>query len=554
MIGNRNIEKQSSPPSAPTDPSRRPGAHGLSGSQQFASLVGLLVVLCLLLVTGLLMVRLPGHVGSLWGLQIVLVLTGILLVGLVVVFMRRHLLEPLASLRDWALRMQGGELSARIPEPAHGGFAELARDINDLGEALQICSNKMEAEVRKQTERLAQKTRSLEILYDLATTINVSRDLDDLLKRFLDTLMEVVNARAATVRLLSENGQMRLIASIGLDDEVAEAERLLPLDRCLCGKAIGSGDIRYQEDIRECCEVVGRAFFDDIENVKMIAVPLQYRGRTIGVYNLFVEDAEVVAREDTKELLISIGRHLGAAIEKARLDDEAIRLSVMEERTQLAHELHDSLAQTLASLRFQVRVLDETLHGNDESALWKQLERVENSLDEAHTELRQLIGHFRAPGITQGLIPAIEELVNRFRRENDIHILLQNKWCQMRLPADNEIQVLRIVQECLTNIRKHSQAQTVRIMLATDGNSEFRVLVEDDGGGFDRPIMEGPPGQHIGLPVMQDRARQLGGELRIESEPGEGTRILLTFHDTGHKSDTERLPQAGSNHAGPVDR
>ncbi len=547
MIDSRNIEKQSNPAlsSVPADPSGRPGTQGLSVSQLFACLVGLLVVLCLLLVTGLLMVRLPGYVGSLWGVQIALVFAGVLIIGLAVLFIKRRLLEPLASLRDWALRMQGGDLSARIAETTHGEFAELSRDINDLGEALQICSNKMEAEVRKQTERLAQKTRSLEILYDVATSINASRDLDDLLSGFLPTLKEVVNARAASVRLVTEDGQMRLIANIGLEDEVAEAERLLPLDRCLCGKAIGSGDIRYQEDIRQCCEVVGRSFFDDIENVKMIAVPLQYRGRTMGVYNLFLEDAEVVAREDTEELLISIGRHLGTAIEKARLDDEAIRLSVVEERTQLAHELHDSLAQTLASLRFQVRVLDETLHGNDESSLWEQLERVENSLDEAHTELRQLIGHFRAPGITQGLIPAVEELVNRFRRENDVHILLQNKWCQMRLPADNEIQVLRIVQECLNNIRKHSEAQTVRIMLATDGNSEFRVLVEDDGVGFDRPIIEGPPGERIGLTVMQDRAHQLGGELRIESEPGEGTRVLLTFQDPGHKSDpTERLRQA----------
>ena len=544
MIGNRNIEKQSSPPSAPTDPSRRPGAHGLSGSQQFASLVGLLVVLCLLLVTGLLMVRLPGHVGSLWGLQIVLVLTGILLVGLVVVFMRRHLLEPLASLRDWALRMQGGELSARIPEPAHGGFAELARDINDLGEALQICSNKMEAEVRKQTERLAQKTRSLEILYDLATTINVSRDLDDLLKRFLDTLMEVVNARAATVRLLSENGQMRLIASIGLDDEVAEAERLLPLDRCLCGDAIAAGDIRYQEDVRQCDEIAGGLLLGDAVKVHMIAVPLQYRGQIMGVYNLFVHEPGVVAREDIKELLSSVGRHLGIAIEKARLDDDAIRFSVMEERTRLAHELHDSLAQTLASLRFQVRVLDETLHQGDEAALWQDLERVENSLDEAYTELRELIAHFRAPGVTRGLIPAVEELVNRLRRESGIHIFLQNQWGHVRLPADSEMQIMRIVQESLNNVRKHSNAQTVRVMLRTDGNSDFCVLVEDDGVGFDRPIMEGPPGEHIGLSIMQDRARQLGGELRIESEPGDGTRVLLTFHDPGHKTDdVQRLQQ-----------
>jgi two-component system nitrate/nitrite sensor histidine kinase NarX len=461
-----------------------------------------------LAITGLLMLWRPDYVGSLWGVQLVLVLAGVVLVGLTILFIKRHLLEPLASLRVWALRMQSGDLSARITEPAPGQFTELTRDINELGEALYKCSQDMESQVRMQTERLAQKTR----------------------------LQEVVNARAASVRLVTEDGQMRLVASRGLDDEVTEAERLLPLDRCLCGKAIASGDIRYQEDIRQCCEVIGRPFFDDASDVKMIAVPLQYRGRTMGVYNLFVTETEIVAREDIKELLMSIGRHLGSAIEKARLDDEAIRLSVIEERTQLAYELHDSLAQTLASLRFQVRVLDETLHQGDESALWQELERVENSLDEAHAELRHLIAHFRSPGLTQGLIPAVEELASRFRRESGMQIFLQNKWGQVRFPADTEMQILRIVQESLNNVRKHSKAQTARVMLGTDGNSDYRVLVEDDGVGFDRPIMEGPPGEHIGLTIMQDRARQLGGELCIESEPGEGTRVLLTFHDPGHKT------------------
>jgi two-component system nitrate/nitrite sensor histidine kinase NarX len=495
-----------------------------------------LVVLCLLAITGLLMQWRPDYVDGLWGLQLVLVLAGVLLIGLAILFMKRHLLEPLAGLRDWALRMQSGDLSARITEPVPGEFAELTHDINRLGEALYKCSQDMESLVHEQTERLAQKTRSLEILYDVATNINAARDLDDLLKRFLPTMQEVVDARAASVRLVTEDGQMRLVASRGLGDEVAEAERLLPLDRCLCGKAIAAGDIKYQEDIRQCCEVIGRPFFDDAGDVKMIAVPLQYRGRTMGVYNLFVTETGIVAREDIKELLMSIGRHLGSAIEKARLDDEAIRLSIIEERTRLAHELHDSLAQTLASLRFQVRVLDETLHQGDESALWQELERVENSLDEAHSELRHLIAHFRSPGLNQGLIPGVEELANRFRRETGMHIFLQNKWGQARFPADTEMQILRIVQESLNNVRKHSKAQTARVMLGTDGNSDYRVLVEDDGVGFDRPIMEGPPGEHIGLTIMQDRARQLGGELRIESERGEGTRVLLTFHDPGHET------------------
>ena len=83
----------------------------------------------------------------------------------------------------------------------------------------------------------------------------------------------------------------------------------------------------------------------------------------------------------------------------------------LEERTQLANELHDSLAQTLASLKFQIRVLDDTLRQDSESAVWQEMERIESSVDEANVELRELIAHFRAPLSRHGLIPGIRRLL-----------------------------------------------------------------------------------------------------------------------------------------------
>jgi len=382
--------------------------------------------------------------------------------------------------------------------------------------------------VRQQTERIEQKTRSLKILYDVAASVNVSRDLDDLLTRFLHTLREVVDARAATVRLLDENGQMRLVASVGLDPEVEERERLIPLDECLCGNAADERSVLCSESLEHCRRLLGQPLFQQ-EGLALMAVPLQYRGRTLGVYNLFVRRESLRGREDLEELLTSIGRHLGMAIEKARLDEEAQRLSIMEERTRLAHELHDSLAQTLASLRFQVRVLDETLHSGREADIWHELERIENSVDEAYVELRELIAHFRAPVDRRGLLPGIENLVERFRRESGMQVFLQKEWDENdRLPAVAEMEVLRIVQEALANARKHSRAQHIRVLLqARDGH--YRVLVEDDGVGFDEPPRAEHRGEHLGLSIMRDRARRLGGKLRIESEPGEGTRVMLTF-------------------------
>jgi two-component system nitrate/nitrite sensor histidine kinase NarX len=308
---------------------RKPGAGLL-----FAPLIGLAFVLCLLAVTGWLMVRLPEQAAPLWAAQIVLAVAGALFIGIFALLIRRRLLQPLAYLRDWAREIEAGNLAARITEPVQGE---------------QACSRSVEAKVHQQTERLAQKTRTLEVLYDVAMAINASRDLDELLKRFLYSLKGVAHARAASVRLLADDGRMRLVASIGLDKQVVERERVLPLDCCICGSAIEDGEIQYQ-DIRQCNQTAGHQFFDN-DDIQMIAVPLHYRGRIVGIYNLFVDERGLVAREDIKELLISVGSHLGAAIEKARLDEEANRLSIMEERTRLAYELHDSLAQTLASVR-----------------------------------------------------------------------------------------------------------------------------------------------------------------------------------------------------------
>ena len=453
------------------------------------------------------------------------------LIALFLAYRQVHaqLLQPLLEIRQWAHQLRTGELAARIDAPVPGEFADLNADINQISQQLQLLSEDMQNQVRAQTQYIAQKTRSLEIIYDVAASINVSRDLDDLLTRFLHTLKEVVNARAAVVRLVTEDGQMRLVASTGLDDEVISREQLIPAATCLCGSAFDKGTVQYEPDIRKCDKIIGHSFFND-DNVGMIAVPLQYRDRTLGVYNLFVDKSMMAYAEEINDLLTSIGRHLGMAIDKARLDNETNRLSIMEERTRLAHELHDSLAQTLASLRFQVRVLDENLRLGEEPAVWHELEKIENNLDEAYAELRELITHFRAPIDKRGLVPGVQYLVNRFRNQTGIHIYLQQEWNIVQLPASIEVEVLRIIQEALNNIRKHSQAQNVRILLRAKPQGECHILIEDDGVGIDASKSNDKKRDHYGLNIMAERTKRINGDLKIESEAGEGTRVILTFN------------------------
>jgi two-component system nitrate/nitrite sensor histidine kinase NarX len=496
----------------------------------FTWLTGLAMLLVALMVAqiGSLFTASAEHTG-LSILTLLLAATGIGMVAVISRIAAKDFFQPLSDMRRWAKEICNGRLSARISNLTRGTFKELADDLNRISDAYQALAVDMESQVLKQMEHVRHKARSLEILYDVAASINSSRDLDDLLTRFLHTLKQIVHARAATVRLLTQDDQMRLVASTGLSDEVVQREQLISAQRCMCGQAMIDGKVHTVSEMQGCGQVIGTDFFAD-EDTEMIAVPLQYRGRTLGVYNLFISAEQAAEWDEDRDLLISIGRHLGMAIEKAEVDEEANRLSIMEERTRIAHELHDSLAQTLASLRFQVRVLDETLHLGDESALWQELEGIENSLDEAYMELRGLIDHFRAPIDRRGLVPAIEKLVDRFRRESDIQIFLQKEWDAPSLSDDKEIEVIRIVQEALANVRKHSQAHAVRVLLrGSERTGTYGALIEDDGTGLSGDRPSGAPGEHVGLSIMEERARRLGGEIRIESEPGEGTRVQLSF-------------------------
>jgi len=442
--------------------------------------------------------------------------------------LRGQLLVPLVNLEQSVARVCQGEPGASEALQNVGVLDDIARDVGALNSELTDLYEDMDSRVARQTMRLAQKTASIKILYDVAAGINEAQGLEELLLRFLRVLKEMVNGRAATVRLVMPDGSRRLVGSIGLNDDLVRDQDMTPVDLCLCGNVLSPGDIVCGNDARFCSRVYGRKMFGSDE-MDVVTVPLEHHDEVLGLYTIFVEKPGVSGREDIMELLFSVGHHLGIAVAKLRSDAEARRLSIVEERNALAHELHDSLAQTIASLRFQVKMLRDTLAQcviSDEART--DLDRIHSGLDEAHTELRSLLASFRAPMDRRGLVPALEKLAADLRRRTGIHVLVQNNCRPFELPASTELQVTRIAQEALTNIRKHSGAHTVRVLLTCAGGNHV-LLVEDDGVGFGASEKTGSTGERIGLSIMEERARRIGADLRIESEPDEGTRVELVF-------------------------
>ncbi|MES9922819.1 MAG: ATP-binding protein [Candidatus Thiodiazotropha endolucinida] len=477
-------------------------------------------------------------------LQVVLLLSiALTLFSLILVLirLRSQLLHPLSSLEQFVNQVCQGEPVASKGHEQTGVLSGMARDIDSLSEELTDIYEDMEVRVARQTARLAQKTTSLQVLYDVAAGINQSENLDELLLEYMGVFKRMVNARSATVHLVLQDDRVRQVGCIDLQGRLYNEQEMLPIKLCQCGIALSPGDILCSQDARVCSRRNKRTMYGANE-VERVSVPMWYHGDVLGFYHLYVDKPGIYdGREDVLDILNTIGSHLGMAVAKQRSDSEARRLSIVEERTSLAHELHDSLAQTIASLRFQVRMLEETLQNDpiSEKAV-QEAHRIHNGLDEAHDELRELINSFRAPFDQRGLVPALSKLVERFNQETGIPAFFQPDCLKTDLDTSQEMQALRIVQEALANIRKHAKAHTIRVLLRCRSPGSYLILVEDDGVGFEGAVPQGNPGEHIGLSIMEERARRVGGELSIESEPGEGTRVELVIRNEKNEASLQR--------------
>jgi two-component system nitrate/nitrite sensor histidine kinase NarX len=503
-------------------------------------LLGASVLFCLIL--AFLLVSETASHARLQGLLLAGCFVAFLSLLLVLMRLRSQLLRPLATLEQTVTQIcQGEPVAHRGSERPTGVLSGMARDIDSLNEELTDIYEDMEVRVARQTWRLAQKTTSLQVLYDVAAGINQSENLDELLLEYMTVFKRMVNARSATVHLVLQDDRVRQVGCIDQNGRVYNEQEILPIKLCQCGTALSPGDILCTQDTRACSKRNGRRMFGPDE-VERVSVPMWYHGDVLGFYHLYVDKPGIYdGREDVLDILNTIGSHLGMAVAKQRSDTEARRLSIVEERTSLAHELHDSLAQTLASLRFQVRMLEETLQGAGASPLaLQEAQRMHNGLDEAHDELRELINSFRAPLDQRGLVPALGKLVERFNQETGIAAFFQPDCLKTDLDTNQEMQALRIVQESLANIRKHAKAHTVRVLLRCRSPGTYLILVEDDGVGFEGAAPKGNPGEHIGLSIMEERARRIDGELSIESEPGEGTRVELIIRSARAESNLQR--------------
>ena len=419
--------------------------------------------------------------------------------------------------------MTAGDFSKRVAVISDDETGELARGFNFMAEKVEESYGNLEKKVMEKTAALEERNRELSILYDTAASLNQSLPLDDILHLFLKKLLGHLNVGTGSIRLVDEDGSLRLAASIGLPDEFKSKN--MSLGECLCvlsAKNVTSDfwDVPSRPEgmiIKECLELGYRT---------VAVASVSYKERLLGVTNLFVEEKREFTSQE-KRLLESLSSHIGVAIEYYNLNAKARRLAIMEERNILAHELHDSIAQSLAYLNIQTSLLEGSLKNSSQDETMKHVGQIREGIRKGYGDVRELLNHFRTQMEEEGLDDALKSHLNKFSLDTGIASSLESRNRVVSLSPETEIHVFHIIQEALANVRKHSGASKVRVSLSEDW--PLQATVEDNGIGFDLDKKDGQGIHHMGLSIMRERASKLGGSLNIYSGHGIGTKVVLNI-------------------------
>lgn len=432
-------------------------------------------------------------------------------------------IRPVNSMAQGMRSMESGDFGARLPIETRDEFGSLAAGFNRMAVRLQDLYRNLADKVAQKTQSLERQNRELSTISEVAALLNHPGTLEDMSRDFLRKLMVTLGADGGAVRLIEERtGKIHLYVQEQLAAEFVRDEACLDMGECLCGEAAQrcistvrqfSNNGPREIDLR--CRRFGYQTFS--------AFTIQFKNRVLGIFNLYFSDAREFDASE-RVMLESLGKHLGVAIENQRLVAREMEMAVSEERNLLAQELHDSIAQSLAFLNLQAQMLDDSLDSSDLAEARKDLSRMRDGIQESYDDVRELLVHFRTKFGESDVATAVRALIERFETDTGIAGEMKLTGEGVPLSPETQIQALHIVQECLSNARKHSGAS--RVIVELQRGPVYRFCISDDGSGFEPDKQkEG----HVGLAIMRERAQRIGGDIVVNSRPGAGTRVTLTI-------------------------
>lgn len=448
-------------------------------------------------------------------IQIVL-LSLTFLVALVSLYLTKtRVLNPLRNLLACANAARHGDFSVRSRYLGDDELGQLGQAFNVMAEDLSVIYADLENRVRKKTHDLEQSNRSLELLYSATKRLSDSSLSEAVLIAVIHDIEALLGVNNGTI-CLGQPGDDHAYryASTRKKDFLSQEKR-----DSQCALCLGDGRSHTFKVAAPGSQM----------EVNIFSAPIRDKNQQYGV--LLVELPESMQLEEWQErLLETVASHIALAINVAKQVTQSRKLSLMEERSVIARELHDSIAQSLSYLKIQVAKLEKAINEErDKREILLVSAALRSALNGAYRQLRELLTTFRLKVTDADLGKLLSGTVAEFENRSGIPIDFVNQIGNCQFTPNAEIHIIQIIREALSNVIRHANATRARVALECDQTGRVNVSIEDDGIGIND---EGDMMQHYGLPIMKERAEWLGGRLTIEEQPGGGTRINLNFNIT----------------------
>jgi nitrate/nitrite-specific signal transduction histidine kinase len=374
--------------------------------------------------------------------------------------------------------------------------------------------------------------RSFDALLSIAEAAGDNPSVETVFQTAIKALRAATEYESIGMRLYDkENRCLPLIVHYGISQSMMEVLDSIPDDRGFQAEVIRNKLPSFSSDLATDPRLVAKTALD-LGYRSFICIPLLAGNKILGTMEMVT--THTVDWDESKVAWYAlIGRSIGTMINNVQLTERLRDLSVLQERTRLAQEIHDGLAQSLSSLRIWAEEAQISLDEGNSLSVQIAIRKIQTASKDACASLRgEMLGlrETFVPG--EDFIPVLAECLSRFQRQWGIQTCLQ-----LQLPSDGsrlkispsaEVQLLRIVQEALMNIHRHAQATQVQISFG-EGDGRVQVRIADNGNGFDPSLIRQ---DQFGLRIMHERAASVGGSIVIRTEPGEGTVLIVELSNT----------------------
>ncbi|MGQ9583765.1 MAG: GAF domain-containing protein [Anaerolineae bacterium] len=391
-------------------------------------------------------------------------------------------------------------------------------------------------EQRQLEDTLVLRNEQLSTLNSLARTVNHSLDLEEVLNRALDHVIQMAKMDVAAIFLLQERlGDLQLKALRGFSEESARLVSRLGLLDGDCGGVVNTGKMVVVPDLSRYGRSRNRVLGQE-KLRSLVHVPLNAKGSILGSMCVGNRVQREFSQEDL-DFLSAVGDQIALAVENARLyaelqHKERMRGELLqkvitaqeEERKRIARELHDDTSQALTLLLYEV---EEALEAQGDGKAAETLEHVRELAIQTLEGIHKIIYDLRPSLLDHlGLSAAVRWLAETRLEANGVRVHLEEDPDLGRLPPEMEIALFRVVQEAISNVLRHAGARNVAISLQKQGGS-LHITIEDDGIGFDmEEILHGADARRgLGLLGMSERVQLFDGRLYVSSTLGEGTGV-----------------------------